>query len=75
MDMPSKTFTNKVTEIDGETQEVLEREATVEEITAKELLAEEIAIHETIVESRKAQKDTLLERLGITEEEAQLLLG
>ena len=73
--MPSKTFINKVTEINGATQEIIEREATLEEIAAQEALAQESIMANAVKETLKEQKTALLERLGITAEEAELLLA
>ena len=57
----------------------IEREATVDEIAYYEAWNEEVSAR-TAAESqaqsdRIAARQVLLERLGITEEEAQLLLG
>ena len=57
----------------------IEREATVDEIAYYEAWSEEVSAR-TAAESqaqsdRIAARQVLLERLGITEEEAQLLLG
>ena len=73
--MPSKTFVNKVTEINGDTQQVIEREATPQEIAAKDLLEKEAIAAEIVRETIKTEKLALLERLGITEEEAKVLFS
>lgn len=58
-----------------ETGEAIERDATPEEIERKELYVAEVAA-EAKAEAEKAKaKVALLERLGITEDEAKLLLG
>jgi hypothetical protein len=60
---------------DLSTDEVIDREMNDAEFAQYE--AEQTANAENIVaaEAKAAQKTALLERLGITEEEAQLLLG
>jgi len=58
-----------------ETDEVLDREMTNEEFAAYEIqMAEELARQNDLNE-KKAKKEALLERLGITEAEANLLLS
>ena len=65
----------KVTDFNGITGEKVEREASPEEIAEIEAL-QVIAENEAIVIAQKAQdKEALLERLGITKEEAALLLS
>lgn len=65
----------KVKEHNVETGEIIERDPTEDELAqyAKDE-AERIAQKEA-VERAKAIKTTLLEKLGITEEEAKLLLS
>ena len=61
----------KITEFFAETGETIERDATAEELAdlfVTPTLEEEL-------EAKATAKAALLERLGITEEEAQLLLG
>jgi hypothetical protein len=69
----------KITQIDGLTDTVIEREATEEEAKA---IADNQAAAKAIKDAEQAEanakaeaKAALLDRLGITEEEAQLLLG
>jgi hypothetical protein len=66
-------------EANCETGEVNLIELTVEEITEREALAEqvgkEVAQREAEAQARATQKAALLDRLGITEEEAKLLLA
>lgn len=58
-----------------ETGEVIEREATAEELAQAEAdKAQAEAEAEALVTAATA-KDALLEKLGITEDEARLLLG
>ena len=69
----------KITEIDGLTDSVIERNATPEEIAKIEELqnaSQEAKALEEAAEAERAQnKAALLERLGITQEEATLLLS
>ena len=62
----------KITEIDALTNEVIEREATQEEIAQHELEVAEFISKET---EQAAARQAVLDRLGITAEEAQLILG
>lgn len=58
-----------------ETDEIIDREMTdAEYATFKEDSEKSLAAFEEI-EDKKAEKAALLERLGITEDEAKLLLG
>jgi len=68
-------MTYKITEYFGETKETIEREATVEE--ALEIRArEQEQIERELAKVEKATaKAALLERLGITADEAKLLLS
>lgn len=52
-----------------------EREETAQEKERREAIAEEIAKAEADAKVKAEAKIALLERLGITEEEARLLLG
>jgi vacuolar-type H+-ATPase subunit H len=65
--------------INAETGETVERELSAEEIAQQEIdeanyLASK-AIADAETEAKATQKAALLERLGITEDEARLLLG
>jgi hypothetical protein len=53
----------------------LVREATAEEIEEIELRASEATAQAEALAEKQVAKTALLERLGITEEEAALLLG
>ena len=61
--------------INVETGETVERELTEEELAQQAKDEAEIAKAQSNAESQIAAKAALLERLGITEEEAKLLLG
>jgi len=58
-----------------ETDEIIDREMTDAEFAQFEAYQATIAEAETKEEAKAAQKAALLERLGITEEEAKLLLA
>jgi precorrin-6B methylase 1 len=61
--------------IDGDTDEVIDREMNAEELAKlKEYRDEEQRIAQEL-QAKEASKLALLERLGITAEEAALLLG
>jgi len=68
-------FNYKITETNAETGVTIEREANSEEVA--QFKADEAARAEEIIAAAiKAEaKAALLQRLGITEEEAQLILG
>jgi hypothetical protein len=59
----------------AETNEYTERDYTSEEIAAHEAALAAQANAEAAAEAKAEQRAALLERLGITAEEAQLLLG
>jgi hypothetical protein len=63
--------------VDAETGEetIIEVELTAEQIAANEKLAEENAKIEAEAAAKTAQRQALLDKLGITEDEARLLLG
>ena len=69
----------KIAEIDGLTDSIIERDATPEEIEqlTKDQNAAKVAkeAEELAIAQKEEAKAALLERLGITEEEAKLLLG
>ena len=53
----------------------LVRDATEEEAAAIEAQAAEVEAQAAVLAAKTIARQALLERLGITEEEAQLLLG
>jgi hypothetical protein len=71
-------MTNKIV-VDCSTGEVQEIALTAEEIAEREVMAEQYAEQKAAEEAKKAAdaiaKADLLDRLGITEEEARLLLS
>jgi hypothetical protein len=72
-------MTYKITEYDAITNETIERQATAEEIAEIKLRAQSqtdrLAAQAAEAETRATQKAALLERLGISEDEAKLLLA
>ena len=66
---------DKVFEFFGDTGETLERELTKEEIAQRELDAKEAAKIKAAEAAKAAARSALLEKLGITADEAKLLLG
>jgi hypothetical protein len=68
-------MTLKITEVNAETGETILRDATEAEIAQIEKDAQEAAQRKAEAEAKAAQKAALLDRLGITEEEAKLLLA
>lgn len=58
-----------------ETGEVIERELTAEEIKARNAISAELSQAIADNAAKAEQKAALLERLGISEEEAKLLLA
>lgn len=61
--------------INCETGEVIERELTAEEL-AQQAIDEQVALEAQAAEEAKiAARQAILDRLGLTEDEAKLLLG
>lgn len=58
-----------------ETNEIIEREMTSEEVTQYEALIESISNRKAKEAEIAAKRQALLAKLGITEDEARLLLG
>jgi len=58
-----------------ETGKAVERDATSEEMDRIEIDAAEMAVKAKAVADKESAKAALLERLGITADEAKLLLG
>jgi hypothetical protein len=61
--------------VNTQTGEEIIRDATAEEIAQMAKDAQETSEREAEAEARAAQKAALLNKLGITEDEARLLLG
>jgi hypothetical protein len=64
-----------VYELDAQTGIAIEREYTEEELVQRLKYQEKHALLEQAKQQRIVARQVLLERLGITAEEAQLLLG
>ena len=65
----------KVTESNGDTGITIERDATADELAQFEIDAKLKAAKEKDLENKTQAKSALLERLGITADEAALLLS
>jgi hypothetical protein len=65
----------QIKELNCETGEEIVRDATAEEIAQMELDAADAIARKAEAEAKATAKAALLTRLGITAEEAQLLLG
>ena len=64
-----------ILEINAQTQEVIERDATEVELVQRELDNQANIIRATELEEQATARKAVLDRLGITAEEAQLILG
>jgi len=65
----------KIIEINAETNEIIEREPTAAEIADFEQNKQNYNARVTAEAARAHERAALLERLGITEDEAKLLLS
>jgi len=70
-----KTSLPQVKIVNAETGEEIVRDANAEELAQMEIDAATNAAAQAEAEAKATAKAALLERLGITAEEAQLLLG
>ena len=61
--------------INVETGEVIERELNAEELAQQAIDEAAVAAHQAEADAKAAQRQAVLNRLGITEEEAKILLG
>jgi hypothetical protein len=68
-------MTMQIKEVNCETGEEIVRDANAEELAQMAIDAENAAASKAEAEAKATQKAALLERLGITEDEAKLLLG
>jgi hypothetical protein len=69
---------NKMVEVNCETGEVLEREMTKEELSAEKKLqenAKKLIENDPLVVDQIAARQAILDRLGLTADEAKLILG
>lgn len=67
--------TPKITVHNATTGEIIEREMNAEEVAQYEVDKAQALVQAQAEAAAKAQKQALLNRLGITEEEAKLLLS
>jgi hypothetical protein len=58
-----------------ETSEEIVRDATAEEIAQMKLDADNAAARKTEAEAKEAARQAILDRIGLTADEAKLLLG
>jgi hypothetical protein len=65
----------QVKEVNCETGEEILRDATAQEIAQMEIDAANYAAQKTAAEAKEIQRQEILARIGITADEAQLLLG
>jgi hypothetical protein len=65
----------QIKEFNCETGEEIVRDATAEEIAQIELDAAQAKARQAEIEAKAAEKQALLDRLGISADEAKLLLG
>jgi hypothetical protein len=65
----------KIIEINAETNEIIEREPTAAEIVDFEQNVQNYNVRVTAEAARAHERAALLERLGITEDEAKLLFS
>ena len=68
-------MTIQIKEVNCTTGEEIVRDATTEEIAQMELDADNIATARAEAEAKATARAAILDRLGLTAEEAQLLLG
>jgi len=68
-------ITEKIFNVETGVEEIIERDATPEEIAAQEAIDAEIVKAKNQSEVREAARQALLAKLGITADEAKLLLG
>jgi hypothetical protein len=61
--------------VNCETGEEIVRDANAEELAQMKLDADNVAARKAEAEAKAAEKQALLDRLGITADEAKLLLG
>jgi hypothetical protein len=70
-----KSNTPQVKIVNVETGEEIVRDATAEEIAQMQSDVTEVLATRAQIETKKAEKQALLDRLGLTADEAKLLLG
>ena len=65
----------QIKEVNCTTGEEIVRDANAEELAQIELDASNTAIKQAEAEAKEAQRQAILDRLGITADEAKLILG
>lgn len=68
-------MTKNITIVNAETNEIIEREMTAEELAEHQATIEDAINRKNETKNVFAQKEAILAKLGITEEEAKLLLS
>jgi hypothetical protein len=68
-------MTNLITVTNCETGETIEREMNADELAHFNLIKEEQAQQEADAEAKATAKQNILDRLGLTADEAAILLG
>jgi hypothetical protein len=71
----AKSNTPQVKIVNCTTGEEIVRDATAEEITQMELDSTNAAARKAEAEAKEASRQAILDRLGLTADEAKLLLG
>jgi hypothetical protein len=61
--------------IDCSTGEIIERELNDDELQQQEIDSALVLAQQVIAQEREAAKQAILEKLGLTEDEAKLILG
>lgn len=65
----------QIKEVNCTTGEEIVRDATAEEIAQMEIDADNAAARKAEADTKEAQRQVILDRLGLTSEEARLILG
>ena len=68
-------YLEKIVDITTGEETIVEREETAADKKLREQRAKEFAAIQAEAEAKKTQRQAILDRLGLTAEEAQLLLG
>lgn len=61
--------------VNADTGEIIERDYTKEELAEMKVAEEKAKVLQAEIEAKAAARQVILDRLGLTEEEARLLLG
>jgi hypothetical protein len=68
-------ITEKIVDVQTGEETITERNETTDEKKAREALAKEFAAAQAEAEAKYAARQAILDRLGLTADEAKLLLG